>query len=76
MPRARLRTPEQEVAAYTYLSSAEVAGRLGCSPTHVTHLITTGKLRAIDIGAGQRPEYRVKPEWLEEFEKLREVHAA
>jgi hypothetical protein len=78
MSRTKLRTPEQEQAAFCDLSTAVVAARLGCTPDHVIHLIGPGpgtRLRAIDIGAGVRPEYRVKEEWLAEFMAAREVRA-
>ena len=77
MSRTKLRTPEQEVAAFAYLGTAAVAARLDCTQQHVAHLISKGeagrRLRAINIGTGERPEYRVKPEWLEAFEAAREV---
>lgn len=74
MARTKMRTPEEERAAYTYLTPQDVAERLGCTPTHVSRLVTDGKLRAINIAAGaRRPLYRIKPEWLSEFEAAREV---
>ena len=36
---------------------AEVARRLGMTPNHVRHLISTGKIRALDVG-DKRSEYR------------------
>lgn len=73
MARAKLRTPEEERAAYTYLTSAQVADRLGCEPSHVTMLIRTRALRAINIGARTKPEYRIHPDALAEFERERAV---
>lgn len=75
--RTKLRTPEEEQLAYHALTTADVAKRLGCTSAHVVRLITAGdegrRLHAIDIGLGERPEYRVKPEWLEAFEARRAV---
>lgn len=73
MARAKLRTPEQEQAAYRYLTSAQVADRLGCEQSHVATLIRAGQLRAINIGSGSRPEYRIHPDALAEFERERAV---
>jgi hypothetical protein len=78
--RTKLRTPEQEDAAFNALTTKEVATRWRCTTAHVTHLITHGeegrRLRAIDIGAGERPEYRILQEWVEEYERAREVGSA
>lgn len=71
MPRTR----EQEVAAYRYLRPVQIAEQLGCSPSHVLNLIRDGKLAAIDIGTGRRPEYRVAPDALGAFLRRRATAA-
>ena len=73
MARAKLRTPEEERAAYAYLRTTDVAERLDCETSHVTALIRSGQLRAINIGSKQRPEYRIHPDALAEFERERAV---
>lgn len=71
-----MRTAQQERARFTYLRTSEVADVLDCSRAHVVDLIQAGRLRAIDIATGSRPEYRVSPEALEEYERAAEVEAA
>jgi hypothetical protein len=41
------------------LTVAEFAAKRGCSGQHVRDLIAAGRLRAIDIGRGSRPIYRI-----------------
>ena len=62
-----MRTKEQEVAAYTFLKPAEIAERLNCTPVHVVNLIKAKKLSAINIGTGNKPEYRVAPAVFDDF---------
>jgi excisionase family DNA binding protein len=57
-----VRTREQEVAAYTYLTPQEVAEVLKCSAEHVKRLIKKGEIAAVDIGTERRPLYRVAPD--------------
>ena len=68
-----MRTAEQERARYTYLKTSEVAKVLSVSTSHVIHLIQSGALEAVDIRAGDRPEYRVSPDALDAFLQERKV---
>lgn len=50
------------------LETGEVAKRLRCSMQHVRTLIATGKLKAMNIGAGDKlPRYRVPEEALLDY---------
>lgn len=50
------------------LDIAEVAARLDVSTVHVRSLIRAGRLRAVEVGLGQRfPRYKVQADALEEF---------
>lgn len=43
-----------------FLTTGQVAKRIGSTPQHVRSLITSGRLAAINIAAGQkRPRFRV-----------------
>lgn len=43
-----------------YLTTGQVARRIGSTPQHVRRLITSGRLAAIDIATGaERPRFRV-----------------
>lgn len=43
-----------------YLTTGQVARRIGSTPQHVRRLISSGRLAAIDIAAGtERPRFRV-----------------
>ncbi|GAA1065241.1 hypothetical protein GCM10009574_028540 [Streptomyces asiaticus] len=43
-----------------YLTTGQVARRIGSTPQHVRRLITSGRLAAIDIAVGaERPRFRV-----------------
>ncbi|MGW1160392.1 hypothetical protein ACWD48_19670 [Streptomyces sp. NPDC002519] len=43
-----------------YLTTGQVAHRIGSTPQHVRRLITSGRLAAIDIATGtERPRFRV-----------------
>lgn len=70
-----MRTSEQAVAAYTFLRPTAVAERLDVSRSHVVELIRAGKLAAIDISIGRRPEYRIDPAELEAFLERQKVAA-
>lgn len=71
-----MRTREQERAAYTYLKPARIAEQFDCTAVHVVNLIKTGKLKAINIGTGDRPEYRVNPDDFARFLETSQVNAA
>lgn len=68
-----MRTSELAVAQYTYLRTQDVADRLGISRAHVIDLIAHGQLKAINVGLGRRPEYRVSAEALDQFVERRAV---
>lgn len=56
-----------------YLTPPEVAARLHVSPTKVMGWIRKAELRAVNVGNGIRPRYRIAPESLAAFLKVREV---
>ena len=63
-----MRTPEQEIAAYNYLTVQQVADKLQCTAQHVNTLIRTGKLApVVNIAVGRRAHYRIAPHVLEAF---------
>lgn len=68
---------EREVARYNWLSTAE-AGALagGVSDATVREWIGAGHLKALNINVGGKPEYRIKPEWLEAFVAKQTVNEA
>lgn len=68
-----MRTREQEVAAFTWLRTSKVAERLDCTTTQVIGLIDDGTLEAIDIGRGDKPNYRIHPDSVVAFEQNRKV---
>lgn len=73
-----MRTKEQEQARYRWPSPAEAAQRLGgVSAEHVIRLIKDGALRARNVARpkARRPEYRVDPASIEEFNRSRMVQA-
>lgn len=50
------------------LETGEVAKRLRCSGQHVRNLIASGKLKAKNVGAGDKlPRYRIPEEALVEY---------
>ena len=56
-----------------YLTPSEIAKRLRVSPEKVLGWIRRAKLRAVNVGNGDQPRYRVHPDDLEDFLKQREV---
>lgn len=53
-------TPASVAPSGDYLTTGEVARRIGSTPQHVRRLITSGRLAAIDIATGtERPRFRV-----------------
>lgn len=51
-----------------YLTTGEVAVRIGGTPQHVRRLISSGRLPAINIARGSlRPRFRVPEVAVEEF---------
>lgn len=54
---------------------SEVAGELKVSHEQARQLCLRQKLRHINVGAGNRSEYRVQRDWLDEFKKSRDSHA-
>lgn len=52
-----------------YLTTSQVAKRLGSTTQHVRQLIRAGHLKAIDIAKGDnRPRFRIPQASLDEFE--------
>jgi hypothetical protein len=53
----------------------EVAARYAVDDKRVIAWIRSGELRAIDVseGSGRKARWRIKPEWLAEFEAAREA---
>ena len=49
------------------MTVSEVAERLGCSYDNVLALMKCGKLRWFSVGTKKRNDYRIEPEWVEEF---------
>lgn len=43
-----------------YLTIAQAAAILGCSPKQVRRLIDAGRIPAIDVGVGRQRSYRLK----------------
>jgi hypothetical protein len=53
-------TPTSVAPLGDYLTTGQVARRIGSTPQHVRRLITSGRLAAIDIASGtERPRFRV-----------------
>lgn len=55
------------------LTVDQVAERLQLSPWQVRALIRGRKLAAINISAGARPSYRIRPSALDAFLRIRRV---
>lgn len=70
MPRTKS-TEEQE----RYLTPPEIAARLRITPVKVIGWIRKAELRAVDVGNGTRPRYRISPDDLKDFLRRREVPA-
>jgi excisionase family DNA binding protein len=56
-----------------YLTPPEIAKLLRVSPEKVLGWIRRAELRAVNVGNGTRPRYRVSREWLDAFLQVREV---
>lgn len=56
-----------------YLSPPKIGELLGVTPAKVLNWIRTGELKALDITQKgcTKKRYKVKPEWLDEFERSR-----
>lgn len=68
-----MRTKAQHEAAYNGVRVSDVARDLDCSRAHVIELVKAGKLEAVDIALGSRPEYRIRRESLDAFLAARKV---
>ena len=68
---SRTRTPEQDRAAYNWLSTAQVAEILGAKSTeYVCILIREGHLKppgVMNISRSKRPRYRISKEAVDQF---------
>lgn len=50
------------------LDTSQAAARLGCTRAHVGTLIRTGKIKAVDIGVGEKlPRWRIPEQSLIEY---------
>ncbi|MGA2069643.1 MAG: helix-turn-helix domain-containing protein [Thermoguttaceae bacterium] len=58
-----------------YLTTTEIATRLRVSPEKVLGWIRRAELRAVNVGNGHRPRYRISPEDFGGFLRRREVQA-
>lgn len=59
---------ERAVAAYTWLTPTEAGERAGgVSAATIRAHIRSERLRALNVGTATRPDYRIKPEWVDEF---------
>lgn len=72
-----MRTATQERAAYTWLSTRDVARQMGCSRQKVVNMIRAGAFGDDGVTRWGR-EYRIRPEALEAYleRNLVRVHAA
>ena len=68
-----MNTAERALALYTWLTVHDVAERQGVSEWVVRQWIASGQLKARNMGTAQRKWWKVKHEWLEEFERQRTV---
>lgn len=70
-------TAEREIARYQWLSTAEAGAIAGgvTSETVLGWIHQPNGLKAMDIGTKARPEYKIKPEWLNDFMALRTRNA-
>ncbi len=71
----RTKTPAQHEAEYNWLSTEQVARRIGMSTEHVRGLIKGGHLGpsgVMNISRSSRANYRISPQELERF--VRESH--
>jgi excisionase family DNA binding protein len=57
------------------LSMVEVSRRLGVSPQTVRRLIDDGQLRAINVGMGNRGNFRISQEDFRKFVASRQMKA-
>ena len=56
-----------------FSTSREIAKLLRVSPDKVLGWIRRGQLKAVNIGNGFRPQYRISPDALQAFLRAREV---
>jgi excisionase family DNA binding protein len=69
----RVSEAERQFARYKWMTTRQVAERLGISQEHVRALIGEKALRAMDVSRpnAKAHEYRVREEWCDEFEAAR-----
>ena len=74
----RVTAADAAEARWNWLTVAEVAERLGKSPGHVRGLIADGALTATDMRrtGAKRPDWQIRPEWLDAFIERRTQDAA
>lgn len=66
---------QDEQASQVFLTPPEVAKRLRASNQKVLGWIRRAELRAVNVGNGSRPRYRISPDSLAYFLESREVPA-
>lgn len=54
-----------------YLTPCEVAAKLGKRVSTIKKWITSRELKAVNLGTKLRPLWRVRPVWIEDFERSR-----
>lgn len=73
MMPGRVSEADRQRARSRWLTTRDLAERWGVSMEHVRGLIVGGELRALDVSRDPKKshEYRVHPEWVDEFEARR-----
>ena len=54
-----------------YLSVCQVAAKMGKRPATIRKWIATRELKAVNLGTKLRPRMKVRPVWIEDFERSR-----
>lgn len=67
-------TPSSAAPASGYLTTGQVAARIGATPQYVRGLIHAGTLDAINIGKGVRPSFRIPESAVAQFLQDRAVN--
>jgi hypothetical protein len=72
-----MRTKQQEIARYRWLTPAAFGERIGVSAEHVRSLIQAGEIRALDVSlpGSKRVEYRISDSEYERFVEARATAA-
>lgn len=76
-PGSAVTVEEQErvMALYSWLSTQEMADRAGnASDDTVREWITTGQLKAMNVGTRKKPVYRIRQDWASDFIEGRTIN--